>query len=45
MQIMEVGLKSVALFSYIALFPYLKSNHPGGQGKFGLLFGFLCVFP
>lgn len=43
MQIMEVGLKSIALFSYIVLFPYLKSNHPGGQGKFGLLFVSFCV--
>jgi hypothetical protein len=37
MQIMEVGLQSVTLFSDILLFSSLKPNHSGGQDQFGLL--------
>ena len=46
MQIMEVGLQSVTLFSYIMLFLFLKLKHPGGPDQCGLLFAyvFVCLF-
>lgn len=49
MQITEVGLECVTLFSYITLFSSLKPSLPGRQDQFGLVFVYLfvcvCLFP
>ena len=42
-RIMEVGLQSVTLFSYIKLFWSLKLKHHGGPDQCGLLFAHVSV--